>query len=123
MGIEPIKLPGNIGTVIPAVSHANAPVIDLSIQAIRRVIGSIHRTHGFTGGLITLLTQHGKKFHLHVGIFPFPISFNADPVNGSSLSSLLFTGNTNVIFCVTSHHTSLASGTPVQVDDHFPFIG
>jgi hypothetical protein len=123
MRIKPIKLSGDIRTVIPAVSNANASIIDLGIQPLRSMVRGIHGTHRFTGGLITLLAQDRKKFGFNIRILPFPIPLNADPVDGSPQGSFLLSGNTNIIFRMTGHDTSLASGAPVQVDDHFPFIG
>lgn len=61
---EPVVDPDLIGTGTATEACSNAPVIDLGIQALQRVIGREYRANRLTRSLGAMLTQHWHEARL-----------------------------------------------------------
>ena len=77
--IEPVEVPDLVRTVVGAVARAHAPIVDLSVQTIRRVVRREHRTNRLARRVGALLTRHGNDARLE-GLPVFPsLEISLDP--------------------------------------------
>src|SRR5438093_2402828 len=63
---EPVEVADLVGAVVRAVARADAAIVDLHVQPIRRVIGGVHRTHGLAGRVAAMLTEHRDEARLEL---------------------------------------------------------
>jgi hypothetical protein len=64
---------------------SNAAIVDLGIETLRRMVGCEDGTYRFTRRLSAVLAEHRHKAGAKVGIFPFPITLNPNPVERTTL--------------------------------------
>ena len=117
------ELPRRVRAIIAAITDADAAIVNLRIQPLRRVIGRVHGADRLTRRVIAVLTEHRHEPSSDVGILSFPIALDSDPIDRPSLRRFLFSGNANVVLRMASHDTGFATCTAIEIDDHFPLVG
>lgn len=122
VGIEPVELPRRIRTIIAAVAHPDASVIDLGVEALRGVIRRVDRTDRLTRRIGAVLAEHGHEPRFDVGICAFPIALDADPIDGAAVGCFSGAGNADIIFSMAGDDAGLAAGASIQVDHHLPSV-
>src|SRR3954463_5779016 len=55
---EPVEVADLVWAVVRAVARADAAVVDLDVQAVRRVIRRVHRADRLTRRVAAMLTEH-----------------------------------------------------------------
>ena len=111
-----------IGATVSAEPGPDAAVIDLNVQPLVVVIRGEYRAYRLTGSIPALLAHYGNESSFYIRELTFPISFDAYPLNRSSLVERLFLIDRYIVFRLTSNHTCLAPGALVDVDHHTPFV-
>src|SRR5207247_8555889 len=59
--VVPVEVADLVRAVVGAVARPDAPVVDLPVQPVVRVVGGIHRTHRLAGRVAALLAQHRRN--------------------------------------------------------------
>src|SRR6185437_13339656 len=87
---EPVEVPDLVRAVVRAVARADAAIVHLDVQSIRRVIGGVHRTHGFARRVAAVLTEHGNEPGLEIAtiLAAFPVALETDPVHLAPLQDV-----------------------------------
>jgi hypothetical protein len=118
--LVPIEILYGIGAGGGAVSATDTPVIDLGHQPFFVFISCVDRADLGAGRVIAMHTRSGKKPRFEMRVFPFDIGDQFNPVDRSAVGGLFGSNERNIIFRMAGHHTRLASGTFVQINDHSP---
>src|SRR4051812_11755449 len=63
---EPVEVANLVRAVVAAVTRAHAAVVDLDVQAIRRMIRGIHRADRLTGCIAAVLAKHRCKARIEI---------------------------------------------------------
>tara|TARA_B100001013_G_scaffold328070_1_gene241600 strand:+ start:192 stop:605 length:414 start_codon:yes stop_codon:yes gene_type:complete len=116
-----VKKSDMVGTTVGTESSANTTVIYLDIQPFLVVVCGVNRTYGFAWSIATMLAHYRDKPGLNIRILTLPIAFYPDPLDSSSLVKMFFQIYGDVIFGLTSYHTSVAASASVYVHYHSPF--
>src|SRR5204863_1831492 len=135
---EPIEVPNLVGAVVGAIAGADATVVDLHVQSIRRVIRRVGRTDWFAGGVAAVLAHHRHEARIEIGAAVFPalvVALDTNPRHlatsqqigakacsiGQDLADLPVRANgRDVVLGVARADASSASGTPREIDGHRP---
>ena len=78
------------------------------------------RTDGLAGGLVAVLTEHGKK--RNGGVFLLKKTFDPEPGHLPSLEDLFFFHDGDVVLRVTGDDAGAATGTAVKINGHGPTV-
>ena len=109
-----------IRTVVSTEASTNTTVVNLDVQPLIIVIRCVYWTHWFARCFITMLAQNWYETGLDVREFPFPVSLNSYPFDGTTLVKVLLFVNRDVVFGLAGYHTRLTSSTFVYVNYHSP---
>src|SRR6184192_3958515 len=63
--LVPVEVAHLVGAVVGAVLGTDAPVVDLAIQPVGRMVGGIDRADRLARRVGAMLTQHGNEAGLH----------------------------------------------------------
>ncbi len=105
----PVEVFDGVRTSGGAVPATDASVIDLSYESFFIDIGCIDRADLGAGRIITMHTWSWKKPGFDVRVLTFDIGYQFHPVNGAALSSLLWSNDRHIVFCLTRDDAGLAS--------------
>ena len=108
-----IEEPRMVGTVVSAIARANATVVDLNVQPLLVMVRRVYRTHRLAGCVVAMLTEHGQKTRFDVGVFPFPIALDANPINCPLLNHNVFEVERDIVFGMAGDNASLAARAAV----------
>jgi hypothetical protein len=122
IGLPVVEHTNAVGAVNGAIPSADTAVIDLDVKTFVIVVGGVDRANRLAGSVFTVLTQDGDESCFNVGKFTFPVTFNTDPLVGTSLLEIILGVDGDVVLCLTSDNTGLTTGTPVQIYYHSPFM-
>ena len=66
--VVPIEVADLVRAVRRAIARADAAVVNLRIEAVRRVIGGAHRAHRLARSRLALLAHHGHELRAVAGV-------------------------------------------------------
>src|SRR5688572_17309280 len=89
--IVEVKEPDVVGTCIRTISRPDTPVVNLCVEALRRVRAGIGWADRFTRGVIAVLAKHGTELQTDIRKFPLPIPLDSHPVFGAPARCLVRT--------------------------------
>src|SRR5204862_4985314 len=58
---EPVEVPDFIWAIVGAIACADAPIVHLDVETVRRVIGGVYGTDRLARRITTVLAQHGNE--------------------------------------------------------------
>jgi len=106
-GWIPVKVFDRVRTGRGAIPATDASVIDLSYESFFIDVGCIDRADLGAGRIVTMHAWSWKKPGFDVRVLSFDIGYQFDPVNGATLSGLLWPNDRHIVFCLTGDHASL----------------
>ena len=127
--IEPIEISHLVGTVRGAIARADAAVVDLGIQAIRRMVGGAHRADDLAGRRLALLAHHRQELGALLGKLLgelralAPVALDPKPVHRLALREALLAHYGQIVLRIAGGGARIAAGAGVEVDDHGPLVG
>jgi hypothetical protein len=84
-------------------------MIDLCDESFFVDISGIDRAYLGAGRMITMHTGSGKEPGFDMGVFPFDVGNEFDPVDRTTLCGLFRSDQGNIILSMAGNDTSLAS--------------
>src|ERR1700690_26148 len=84
---------------------------------------SKHRTNRFARRIVTLLAHHWLiRRHLDIWKTSLPKAFDANPLDGTTITGVHFADEWDVVLHRAGSHTSLTAGAQILIDHHSPNI-
>src|SRR5215831_12301030 len=120
--VVPVEAPHLVGTVIGAITSADAAVIDLLVDALGAGGGREHRAYRFARRVSTVLAHHRLVDYGRIVLGTVVVVINTNPVHDPSALDLILSDDGNVVFRLAGDHASRASDARVQVDHHAPGV-
>src|SRR5690606_6348788 len=100
--------------------RADAAVVDLPVQPVRRVVRCVHRADRLARRVAALLAQHRQERRLKILVLTLEIALDPQPVEDATLRDLLRTDDADVVFRVARRDARTAAGAALHVDRHAP---
>ena len=125
VGLAPVETPHLIRAVVGAIARTDATIIYLGIQALRVVIGGIHRTDRLAGCIAAVLAQHGRKAdfgRVRSWLRLLEIALNPQPGHFPALRHHVLAHHRDIIFGIAGRDAGSATETGRQVDTHAPAV-
>ena len=120
--VEEIEVTNRVGTGVAAIACADAAVVNLGVQAFRRVVTRVGRADRLARRGVALLAKYGPEPNSRVREFAFPVALHADPMDHTATRSLIFAGRGNVVLRAAGDHARFAARAAVEINDHAPFV-
>src|SRR5436305_2790344 len=136
---KPVEVTNLVRTIVRAVASANTAIVHLHVEAVRRMVRRVHRTHRLTRRVTTMLTEHWDEPGLELfteGAFvrSLEVALDAEPGHFAPASDVeprrlrreesrvLPRGpdRRDIVLRVTGGDAGGASGAACQVDCHRP---
>src|SRR5690606_20718644 len=117
---EPVVGAHLVRAVVRTVPRAHAAVVDLAVQAIRRVVRGVHGTDRLARRIAALLAHHRQERRVQILAFALEVALDAHPVEDAPLRDLLRADDTDVVLGVACGDAGTAAGAPFHVDGHAP---
>src|SRR5262249_42200465 len=121
------------GTVIRAITGADATVVGHDIQSFFAVNRGVDRTNGFARRIFAVLTHHWLVHHLRIfrrlalvlieTMLASEITIDPHPMHGPAMGDLQFANDRHVVFGLASDDARAAASTNIQIDRHAPLLG
>src|SRR5882762_8394533 len=120
--VVPVEVADLVRTVVGAVARADAAVIDLAVQPVRRVIGGEHRTDRLARRVAALLAEHrGVDRALRLAVLVGePIALEPHPRHLAATLHQLLADRRDVVLGVAGGHARGAAGALRQIDREPP---
>ena len=141
---EPVEVADLVRAVVAAVPGTDAPVVDLHVEAVGRVVRGVHGAHRLARGVAAMLTHHRHEARVEVGrelvlrvLVAFVVALEANPGHFTALDdvrprTLIPGGRTqrtpligradgrDVVLAVAGGDAGRATGAPCEIDGHRP---
>src|SRR3989454_2081501 len=120
--VEPVEVADFVRTVVGAVARADAAVVDLPVEPVRRVVGGVHRADRLARRVAALLAQHrcDDGADRHAALSAREVALDPHPTHLAVPRYQLFAHRGEVVFGVAGRHARRAAGALGEVDGHRP---
>src|ERR1700687_2363624 len=85
--IEKIEKPNRVWASVRAIACTDAAVVNLGVQAFSIVVTRIGGAHWLAGRGIALLAEHRDELDAGVRELAFPVTLDANPMDGATTRS------------------------------------
>ena len=116
----PVKIFRVVGTRRHAKAATDATRIDLRHYPFGIPVGRINGTNLGARRIVALETGPWNKARFGGVMFFVSLGQHLHPTDHPAALRLIHADGRNVVLGLTRHHTGLAAGTTIQVDDHSP---
>ena len=95
--LEPVEASDFVGTVICTVTRSHTAIVNLFVESFTAMDSRQHRTDGFAGGIVTVLSHHRLVVDVHLRAFAGIVTIDAYPVHFALATNLVVPNNWHVV--------------------------